>query len=77
MVLKEYYTTRSDGVKLYRSYSNEGLKLRKVGTDEVYDEAIDVESAEYVYEETDIPVDYGDVTEADYQHALREMGVEV
>ena len=51
MVLKEYYTTRSDGVKLYRSYSDKGLKLRKVGTDEIYDDAIDVESAEYVYEE--------------------------
>ena len=52
MVLKEYYTTRSDGVKLYRSYSDKGVKLHKIGTDEVYDEAIDVETATYVYEET-------------------------
>lgn len=53
MVRREYHSTRYDGVLLYRSYSDAGLKLRKVGTDEVYDEAIDVESAEYSYEETD------------------------
>lgn len=78
MIHKEYYAIRPDGVWLYRSYSDAGVKIHKVGTDEVYDEAIDVESAEYVYEETDIPVEsFGDVSEADYQNALREMGVEV
>lgn len=51
MIRKEYYATRFDGVKLYRSYSDEGARLLKVGTDEIYDEAIDVESADYSYEE--------------------------
>lgn len=54
MVQKEFYMTRKDGVNLYRSFSTDGLKIHKVGTDEVYDEAIDVESADYRYEETDI-----------------------
>ena len=53
MIHKEYHSTRHDSVRLFRSYSDRGVKLRKVGTDEVYDEAIDVESAEYSYEETD------------------------
>ena len=53
MVIKEFYITRSDGVNLYRSYSDKGVQIRKVGTDEIYDEAIDVESAPFVYEETD------------------------
>lgn len=58
MVVKEYYATRKkDGVNLYRTYSNEGLKIKKVGTDEVYDEAIDIEGAPYVYIETDEPID--------------------
>lgn len=52
MVVKEFYRTRNDGVNLYKSYSNAGYMIRKVGTDEIYSEAIDVEFAPYVYEET-------------------------
>lgn len=52
MIIKEYYTTRKDGVNLYRTYSDAGVKVRKVGTDEIYDEAIDVENAPFTYEET-------------------------
>lgn len=52
MIAKEYYATRKDGVTLYRTYSTDGLKIRKVGTDEVYDEAIDVQGSSFVYEET-------------------------
>lgn len=62
MIVKEYYITREDGVKLNRTFSAAGLKIRKVGTDEVYDEAIDVEGAPYVYEETDIPVDEPEIS---------------
>ena len=53
MIIKEYFTTRKDGVKLYKTYSDEGFYIQKVGTEEVYDEAIDVENAHYTYEETD------------------------
>lgn len=52
-IIKEFYTTREDGVDLYRTYSDEGYKIQKVGTDEIYDEAIDVADSEYTYEETD------------------------
>lgn len=54
MIKKEFYMTRADGVNLYRTYSTDGLQLHKVGTDEVYDEAIDVENSGFIYEETDI-----------------------
>ena len=57
MIVKEYYRTREDGVNLYRTYSDADMKIRKVGTDEVYDEAIDVEGASFTYEETDIPIE--------------------
>ena len=57
MIIKEYFRTREDGVNLYRTYSDADMKIRKVGTDEVYDEAIDVEGAPYTYEETDIPIE--------------------
>lgn len=52
MIKTEFYRTREDGVNLYITYSTEGLKIRKVGTNEVYDEAIDVETSPHYYVET-------------------------
>lgn len=57
MIQKDFYKTRQDGVNLYRSYSDHGVQIRKVGTDEIYDEAVDIEGVLYVYEETDIPIE--------------------
>lgn len=57
MIVKEFYTTRKDGVNLYRTYSDADLKIRKVGTDEIYDEAIDIEGAPYTYVETNILIE--------------------
>lgn len=57
MIKKEFYKTRNDGVNLYITYSDLGLKIRKIGTDEIYDEAIDVENAPYEYEETEEPIE--------------------
>ena len=53
MIIKEFYTTRKDGVNLYKTYSDKNVYIKKQGTDEEYAEAIDVETAPYVYEETD------------------------
>lgn len=63
MIKKEFYKTRKDGVNLYRTYSDSGLKIRKIGTDEVYDEAIDVEDAPYEYEETNEPIEVEQIEE--------------
>ena len=43
--------TRTDG--LIRTYSDTGRRIRKVGTDEIYDTAIDLPNAGYTYAETD------------------------
>lgn len=53
MIIKEPYMTRRDGVQLFRTYSNRGVYIRKDGTDEKYEEAIDVENAPFLYIETD------------------------
>lgn len=53
MIIRELYTTRKDGVKLYRTYSDSGMDLRQIETGVVYSEAIDVEGAPYTYEETE------------------------
>jgi hypothetical protein len=57
MIVREFYETRYDGVNLYRTRSDIGMQIRKVGTDEIYDEAIDVADAPFTYEETDMPVE--------------------
>lgn len=51
-IIKELYKTREDEVKLYRTYSDKNYKIKKVGTEEIYDEAIDVETSTFKYEET-------------------------
>ena len=53
MIAKEYYGTRKDKVKLYKTYSDNNKIIHKIGTDEEYDIAIDVENAPFEYEETD------------------------
>lgn len=60
MIKREYYKTRKDEVNLYRTYSDEEYMIRKIGTEEVYDEAIDVENAPYEYEETDVKIEVED-----------------
>ena len=57
MIVKEFFRERNDGVKLYRTYSENGMKIQKLGTLEYYDEAIDVEGAPFVYIETTIPIE--------------------
>ena len=57
MIVKEFHELREDNVKLYRTYSDQALKIRKVGTNEIYDEAIDIENAPYFYEETNEPIE--------------------
>lgn len=57
MIVKEYFMTRKDKVKLYRTYSDEEYRIRQIETGNIYDEAIDVEDAAYTYEETEEKID--------------------
>ena len=60
MIVREHYKTRSDGVELWRTYSDAGYLIRQVETGAEYSEAIDVANAPYTYTETDkiIPDDF-------------------
>lgn len=53
MLIREFYRTRKDGVKLTRIYSDKGYKIKQVESGIIYDEAIDIEQAHYTYIETD------------------------
>ena len=57
MVIREFHRTRKDGVNLYKTYSDQNFYIQKVGTEEIYDVAIDVENAPFEYIETDKPIE--------------------
>lgn len=42
---------------LVKTYSDNGMIIRKIGTDELYSEAIDPKKFNRKYEETDIPIE--------------------
>lgn len=62
-IVKEFYKTRKDGVNLYKTYSDEGYMIHKINTEEIYDEAIDVENAPFEYEETTEKIESEDLSE--------------
>ena len=45
------------GNDLVKTYSDKGMMIRKIGTDELYSEAIDPKRFNREYEETDIPIE--------------------
>ena len=44
-----------------RTYSDEGFLIRKVGTEEIYSEAVDLLTAPWQYEETDEKIEIQEV----------------
>lgn len=60
MIAREFYKTRSDGVSLYRTYSDAGYMIRQTQTGAEYAEAIDVADAPYTYEETETKIQTDD-----------------
>ena len=52
MIVKELYTVKRDGTKLYRTYSNLKRYIKQLETGHLYKQVIDVENAPYTYKET-------------------------
>lgn len=61
MIIKKFYLTREDGINLYKTYSDQNFMIHKIGTEEIYDEAIDIESAPYEYEETEEKIEQEEI----------------
>lgn len=60
MLITEFYKTRSDGVKLFRTYSDQEMYILQNETGVMYSEAIDIEGAPYTYTETEEPIEQED-----------------
>lgn len=54
MIIREFYTQKADGTKLFRTYSNTGYYIKKRNSESLYREAIDIAEFRFNYEETDI-----------------------
>ena len=75
MIIKEFYKKRSDGINLYRTYSDSKLMIKQVETGDVYAEAIDVENAAYTYEETDMSIDADELTDMRLSAVERSINI--
>ena len=61
MLIKEYMFTRKDGIKLYKTYSDENKYILQVETGYKYVEAIDVEFSTYTYVETEEDIEVEEI----------------
>ena len=75
MIIKEFYKKRSDGINLYRTYSDSKLMIRQIETGNVYAEAIDVENAAYTYEETDMSIETDELTDMRLSAVERSINI--
>ena len=50
-IKKEFVAETAEGVKLYRTFSDENRKILQNDTCIIYDDAVDVENAEFTYTE--------------------------
>ena len=75
MIIKEFYKKRSDGVNLYRTYSDSELMIRQIETGNVYAEAIDVENAVYTYEETGMSIETDELTDMRLSAVERSINI--
>lgn len=57
MIVSEIYETREDGTQLIRTVSDQNKYIHKIGTTEIYAEAIDVAPVRFQYEETDVDIE--------------------
>ena len=50
-IKKEFVAETAEGIKLYRTFNDEKRKILQNETGLIYDDAVDVENAEFTYTE--------------------------
>lgn len=75
MIQTEFHKTRSDGVKLYRTYSDADMLIRQDQTGAEYSEAIDVENSGYTYTETSTPIPSEEISDTDALNIIMGRGM--
>jgi len=72
MIVKELYVVRSDGVTLYRTYSDIGVYITRDGVK--YEDAIDPADEDREYEETNEMIPLADLPEEETENEDAESG---
>lgn len=54
--IESYGYSEKYNENMYRTYSDKGYFIKQIETGNIYEEAIDLESKRFTYEETDIPI---------------------
>ena len=54
-----------------RTYSDEGVKIRQIETDTLWNDAINTKPVQFTYEETDIPIDDDELTDEEALAIMR------
>lgn len=73
MIKKEFYKIRNDGIKLYKIYSDKDFMIKQIETNNIYEEAIDIENAIYNYEETDEKIKIDENIETESEISFNEI----
>lgn len=58
-IITELFMTRNDGMNLYRTYSDLGMRILQVETGSIYNDAVDIDGAPYTY------IEYEDLVESE------------
>lgn len=65
MIKTDFFRTREDGVDLYRTYSDQGVKIHCNEDGGDYDEAVNVQNSGFTFYETDIPIEEEEITDTE------------
>ena len=65
MIKTEFFRTREDGVRLVRTYSDQGMMIHGGFPEGDYEESIDPEDANRTFTETDILIPDEDLTDTE------------
>ena len=73
MIKRELYMTRNDGVKLYRTYSDNNFMIKQIESGNIYQEAIDVENSKNTYEETNEKIQIEEINSDNAEELWEEV----
>lgn len=74
MIKTEFYRTREDGVDLYRTYSDRGVRIVCDQTNGEYDEVVNTQNSGHTYTETDTPIISEEITDTEALNILMGRG---
>lgn len=70
MIKTDFFRTREDGVDLYRTYSDQNVKIHCNEDGGDYDDAVNVLNSGFTFYETDIPIESEELSDTEALNIL-------